>query len=417
MQEQDGTQVITIKAKIVFDEPETAIPQIRETMARFTDGCNFVSDYLFGNGFPMNQNALQKALYADLRLRFGLKSQMAQSAIKAAVARYKTEKTKLENDPFVYADEDGKRQTIRKTLEWLWKPVHFHRPQVDLVRGRDWSRLADGKISVNTLSGRVKATPVCKGFDQYFDGSWKFGGAKIVEINGMWFLHISATKFVGEYDVSNAKNVVGVDRGLRFLAVTYDSKGKTKFFDGKRIMEKRENFAKVRAELQCRGTKSAKRRLREISGRENRWMTDVNHQLSKTLVQMYGPDTVFAIEDLTSVSFSKENLRRPKKGKRDLRSWAFYQLEQFLGYKAALNGSCVVKVSAAYTSQRCPKCGSIRKDNRKHETHEYSCSCGFRSNDDRSAAMNIHLLGTLFVSGMENPHFEKHVPNANTPAG
>ena len=83
-----------------------------------------------------------------------------------------------------------------------------------------------------------------------------------------------------------------------------------------------------------------------------------------------------------------------------------YQLEQFLTYKAHEAGSEVIKVSAGYTSQRCPKCGRIHKENRNHKTHEYICdSCGYRSNDDRVGAMNIYTLGTMYVSGDTNPRF------------
>ena len=79
----------------------------------------------------------------------------------------------------------------------------------------------------------------------------------------------------------------------------YDEKGNTGFYSGKEILKKRTSFLKVRAELQSKGTKSAKRKLKAISGRENRWMTDVNHRLSKTLVNRYGRNTLFVIEDLT----------------------------------------------------------------------------------------------------------------------
>ena len=172
------------------------------------------------------------------------------------------------------------------------------------------------------------------------------------------------------------------------------------------MARKRKKFNKVRAELQAKGTKAAKRKLKKLSGRENRWMSDVNHQISKTLVQTYGEGTLFVIEDLTGVSFEEQNLKRTKDGRNELRSWTFYQLEQFLMYKALEVGSKVLKVSAKYTSQRCPKCGRINKPNRKHETHEYICDCcGYRSNDDRVGAMNIYTLGTMYVSGDTHPRF------------
>ena len=73
-----------------------------------------------------------------------------------------------------------------------------------------------------------------------------------------------------------------------------------------------------------------------------------------------------------------------------------------------MNQSEVVKIDAHYTSQRCPHCGIINKNNRKHDTHEYVCdNCGYRSNDDRLGAMNIYELGKQYVTGVEKPTFTK----------
>ncbi|WP_201726765.1 RNA-guided endonuclease TnpB family protein, partial [Lactobacillus helveticus] len=196
------------------------------------------------------------------------------------------------------------------------------------------------------------------------------------------------------------------DRGLRFLAACYDEKGKSILFSGQKILRKRRKYKKLRAELQAKGTKSAKRRLKKIGQRENRWMSDVNHRLTKTLIDHYGSNTIYALEDLTDVRFATE--KSPKDQRYEMLSWVFYQFEQFLTYKANLNSSAVVKVPAKYTSQRCPKCGRIHKDNRDHELHLYTCDkCGYKSNDDRLAAMNIQFLGTLYRSGKEAPQFNK----------
>ena len=71
-----------------------------------------------------------------------------------------------------------------------------------------------------------------------------------------------------------------------------------------------------------------------------------------------------------------------------------------------MNQSHITKVAPEFTSQRCIKCGRINKDNRDHDLHLYTCDkCGYKSNDDRIAAMNIQFLGTEIVSGMTNPKF------------
>lgn len=396
----------TIKLRIyVTPEQEMLFRQMTE---QYRQACNFVSQYIFDNQFNMAYQSLNKKLYSDLRKLFGLKSQLAQSSIKTAISRYKTIKQQLFQNPYRYKDENGNWQRITKTLEWLWKPVLFRRPQADLVRNRDYSFVDDGQVlSINTLGKRTKCTFEGEHFSEYLDGSYDLGTAKLVELKGLWYLHIPVTKIVEDFQNEHVRHVVGIDRGLRFLTVSYDEQGKTEFVSGRKIATKRHKFQEVLKQLQSKGTKAAKRRLKAISGRENRWMSDMNHQISKTLVQKYGKDTLFVLEDLTGVSFEENNLSQNAKRNYDLRSWAFYQLEQFLTYKAHENRSEVLKVSARYTSQRCPKCGTIHKGSRDHHKHLYSCQCGYKSNDDRIGAMNIQLLGTMWISGDNNPRYER----------
>ena len=401
----------TIKLRInISPEQELLLRQMTE---QYRQACNFVSKHIFDNQFNLAYQSLNRELYSNLRSQFGLKSQLAQSAIKTTIARYKTVKQQLFQNPYKYKDENGNWNYSTKTLEWLWQPVLFSRLQADLVRNRDYSFVDDGQtLSINTLGKRTKCTFEGEHFSEYLDGSWNLGTAKLVELKGLWYLHIPITKSVEDFQKENVRHVVGIDRGLRFLTVSYDEQGKTEFISGRKVATKRHKFQEVRRQLQSKGTKSAKRKLKAVSGRENRWMSDVNHQISKTLVQKYGKDTLFVLEDLTGVSFEESNLSRTAKQKYDLRSWSFYQLEQFLTYKAHENRSEVLKVSAKYTSQRCPKCGTIHKENRDHHRHLYRCQCGYSSNDDRIGAMNIQLLGTMWISGDNNPRYER-IPTAS----
>jgi len=398
----------TMKLKLYTDKNSNEL--FCQLTKRYAGACNFISQYVFDNGFILNFMELQKQLYQTIRSQYGLKSQTTISAFKTVTARYKAVKEQLFQSPFRYKDENEDENVYyaARALEWLWNPICFKRPQADLVRNRDYS-FVDGrqKLSVNTLGKRVCvkfAIPKC--FDKFFnpDEGWSFGTGKLVKLKGRWYFHIPMTKTVPDtFDNKKPAHIVGIDRGLRFLTTTYDEKGKTCFISGKKIAAKRDMFNRVRAELQFKGTKSAKRVLKRLSGRENRWMSDVNHQISKTLVQKYRQNTLFVIEDLTGVSFDQENLSHGNaKQRNQRRTWAFCQFEMFLKYKAMAAGADVLKVPANYTSQRCPKCGRIHKANRNHKTHEYICdACGYRSNDD----LNIYALGTLFVSGDNNLRF------------
>lgn len=158
------------------------------------------------------------------------------------------------------------------------------------------------------------------------------------------------------------------------------------------MTQKRAQYKALRTDLQKRGTRSARKRLKSIGNRENRWMTQVNHRVSKALVAECDRPTLLALEDLKGVRKATERVGRSQRYVQV--SWAFFQLRQMVEYKARGAGHTVMLVDPAYTSQTCPKCGTVRKANRKHDKHLYVCAnCGYRSNDDRVAAMNIQRLG------------------------
>lgn len=75
-------------------------------------------------------------------------------------------------------------------------------------------------------------------------------------------------------------------------------------------------------------------------------------------------------------------------------SWPYYDLELKIAYKAVRRNSATMLINPAYTSQRCPKCGHIEKSNRDKKHHIFCCrNCGYTSNDDRVASMNIQFKG------------------------
>ncbi len=171
---------------------------------------------------------------------------------------------------------------------------------------------------------------------------------------------------------------------------------------GKSIKQKRASYAKLRKELQMRKTPSARRRIKAIGSRENRWMQDRNHCVSKALVKNNPKHTLFVLEDLSGVRTATERVRM--KNRYVSVSWSFNDLEQKLMYKAKQNQSTVIKVHPAYTSQCCPVCGHIEKANRNKKIHLFSCkNCGYKSNDDRIGAMNLYRMGINYLEDRQVP--------------
>ncbi len=361
-------QTITAKLQILVNPSDKRV--LCDTMKAYSDACNYVSEYIYKT-HNLSRYSVQEDTYYQVREMYGLRSQMAVSCVRTVIAKYKT--------------------ILENQKEWI-KPV-FRLPQLDLVWNRDYSLNNKSDIfSVNTLNGRIKVCFYKNGFEQYFSNGCKFGTAKLVHKHGMFFLHIPVTYEISELQKSDVSNVVGIDRGIRFLAVTYDSNGKSTFYDGNEVKQKRAHYKALRKQLQQVGTSSSRRRIKAIGQRENRWMQDVNHCISKALVKANPDGTLFVIEDLTGIRSATERVK--VKDCYVSVSWSYYDLEQKLAYKALNHHQLVEKVNPAYTSQTCPKCGHTERGNRNKKMHLFCCkNCGYKSNDDRIGAMNLHRMG------------------------
>ena len=365
-------QTVTMKVQIYADDHQKQL--LLTTLQAYQKACNFVSEYIF-SFHDLKQASLNRAFYHTLRDRFSLRSQMAQSVIKTVIARY---------------------QSIL-TTEKEWIKPEFKNLQYDLVWNRDYS-LTDSLFSVNTLEGREKVSYASQGMESYFDRSiYTFGTAKLVFRKGKFYLHIPVSRELPDLNISDIKNVAGIDVGVNFLAACYNSVGKTTFYNGHTVKHKRIQYQRMRQKLQAIHTASSKRCLKRMNHRENRWMQDVNHCISKALVSSQPEGTLFVLEDLNGITRGKSEPSR-KYGCHRHVSWAFYDLQKKIEYKALRNGSMVLFVDPSYTSQKCPKCGHIEKGNRSKERHTFRCkNCSYQSNDDRIGAMNLYQKGLSWL--------------------
>jgi putative transposase len=184
------------------------------------------------------------------------------------------------------------------------------------------------------------------------------------------------------------EGTIGIDLGINRIATT-STKGP---ISGKKLNRKREKISRVRASLQSKGTKGAKRALKRLRRKESRYQADVNHCISKQIVEeAKATNKAIVLEDLTGI-----RNRGNKKGKRMRRSlgrWAFYQLRQFIEYKARQAGVQVIFISPAYTSKTCSACGLIGH----RRKYSFKCSCGFTCDADINASRNIAAQGALVV--------------------
>jgi IS605 OrfB family transposase len=212
--------------------------------------------------------------------------------------------------------------------------------------------------------------------------------------------------------------VVGVDRGINNLAVFTDGK-RQKFFGGGNVRHVRKRYAHSRSSLQRKlaetkkarkDTRSLRRVLKRQSGKSARFMKDTNHIISKEIVKFAKQtgNPIIALEKLDGIRDRSHKMRKAQRG--EVNSWAFYQLDQYIQYKAEECGFDVVDVDPKYTSQGCSICGHTSPSNRNG--HHFSCpACGYQLHADLNAARNIRLRGIvkrqeLFDDGLPSTSLE-----------
>ena len=247
--------------------------------------------------------------------------------------------------------------------------------------------LDSGKVSITTIQGRKKYNVFVPEYFSIYK-TWKVKGATIGVSHK--FLRLQVCVETDNPEFCNNKNVLGIDLGIKNFAVLSNNT----FIKGKKIRRVKRKRQYLRSKLQSKGTHSAKRKLKSLSGRERRFQRDFNHCLSKQITEM--PFGVFAMEDLKGI----RNGRKGKVFNRKRSNWAYFQLRQFISYKTENLGKKLILVDPRYTSQRCSKCGFIDKSNRNKSSF-HCLSCDFVCHSDLNASYNISQIGLLLFEQVD----------------
>ena len=216
-----------------------------------------------------------------------------------------------------------------------------------------------------------------------------------VEI-GDEYAYVSVT--VPEEKTYEPKGWIGVDLNTKgHIAVVADPETGRVLKLGKSAKHIHDKYKEIRRSLQKHGKY---RKVKKIKNRENRIIRDLNHKVSRKIV-----DT--AKESSKGIKLELlEGIRKTTKQARSFRyslhSWSFYQLERMIEYKAKLLGVPVAYVEPAYTSQICSRCGLVGDRNGK----VFKCpSCGHVENADVNASFNISVrqIGVSRSDGDRDP--------------
>ena len=355
-------QALSVRCKLIV--PTNFRDKVDETLVGFADACNQILAVAKHDNC-WNTTKLHHKVYKPTREATGLKANHVCQAIRRVI--------------------NQKKAT---------KQIHKFRPTSISLDARTFKYVEDKQqVGVTLKSKRVN-------FDL------KIGGYQIALLRGQAPTSATLSKTrQGDYYINivvevptqprnKTPKVLGVDVGLRDIAST--STGKS--WDGQQLRKTRAKFARVCASIQSKRTKSSKRLLRRLSGRERRFQKWVNHNISKQLIAEAKEFGVIAFEDLTGI---RQRAKVRKSQRREHNSWAFYQLRLLTEYKANVAGIDLVLVDPRYTSKTCNCCKVIGNRDKK----VFRCInkfCGWVGDADHNGALNIANLAGVVVNQPES---------------
>ncbi len=388
-----------ITAKLKLNTTPEQFKALRATQLAYRDSLNYASQYAYAHGKLSNKVAIQDGTYHEIRARFHLPAQLACSVSRQVGATYKGLWTKVKKNA-----QARKAGLTKKRYKGLDNAPKYVSPTLEYHLGHDYRFKKEQHVSVLTLEGRVMVP--YSGYDKHvclIQKGTELGAAKLWydKAKKQFYLLVTLELEVADPTPETHKQVVGIDVGMRSLAVTSNTKGECTFHSGKRRVSRSHHDARLRKRLQQKGTRSATRRLVAISGRERRLKQDTNHVISKRIVEQH-PHSVIGLENLTDIR-ERTNRKRGKKASKKQRKanarqskWTFAELHSMIAYKALLHESMAIKVDANYTSQACPMCGHTARENRPKKGLLFVCqNCHYTLHADLVGARNIAMRTLL----------------------
>ncbi len=368
-------------------------------MQEYTDSfnavCQLAETHKVSNGVE-----LHKLTYAEQRASTRLPAQLICAARVKATEAIKSVLTRRKKQDQAYQARLKKAQQTDTPLKPLRLAKTPH-SRLCAIRYDARSFRFDRKSRLVSLvhvqqPGQIRnratiALQVPAYYEQYLTSQWQQESADLLYRNGAFWLHLVLSCAVSPSEPTGQS--IGIDLGMNRLAVT----SHPRFFGGKRIKETNNRFFRLRRSLQTKGTKSAKRHLKKVSGRLQRFQKDANHVVSKQIVCACQPGDTLVMENLTDI---RERTRGHRKQRRAMSNWSFRQLQGFIAYKATYRGVTVEFVDARYSSQACSRCGHIDKRNRVSQS-VFSCKhCGYQQNADLNAADNLASRARCATGGL-----------------
>ena len=255
--------VVNIKLKPMESQHSALLATLKEA----NKACDWISKEAFENKI-FKQFNLHKLVYHSAKDRFNLSAQMLVRGIAKVSDSYKI-------------------QTAKQTT---FKPLGSIAYDDRII-----SFKKNDLVSIWTVDGRL-SIPFEMGEHQRKLFKFRKGEVDLMFRKGKFYLN--AVCDVPEEKEFEPKDILGIDFGI--VEIASDSDGEQ--FSGKQIEKVRQTFAHRRRNLQRKRTKSAKRKLKQLSGKQSRFQKLQNHVISKSLVEKAKrTERAISLEDLKDI--------------------------------------------------------------------------------------------------------------------
>jgi len=361
-----NTLKLTAQVKLVVTPDQS--DALKRTMIAANAVCDSLSAWVWDNQV-FGQFPLHKGQYAAQRASSGLTAQVIVRCIGKVADSYKldkrTQRTFQPTGAIAFDD---------RILKWY----------VD-----------KGQVSIWSVDGRIKLPFVCGAYQRGLL-AFRQGEADLAFVNGNFYL--MATISIPDPLLVETNGVLGIDLGIAELAT--DSEGHS--YSGAAVKALRRSTRAHRGGLQKCGTKRARRTLKKMRLKASRFSKHVNHVISKQLVQSaLFSRKALALENLKNIRERANGFNREMRWQ--MGNWAFDQLKGFIAYKAKKAGVAVYFVDPRNTSRTCSECGHCNKANRKSQSQFLCLQCGFQTNADMNASVNISRKGLEARANVRTP--------------
>ncbi|WP_124360886.1 MULTISPECIES: RNA-guided endonuclease TnpB family protein [unclassified Pseudomonas] len=304
--------------------------------------------------------------------------------------------------------KDAPSQALQHTLKDLERAYsNFFARRADFPRfkrkGKSESfRYPDSKqFKIDAANQRIFLPKL--GWIRYRNSRDILGKAKNITISqscGKWYVSIQTEREVEQSFPQG--DAVGIDLGITRFATLSDGtfykplnsfrQHESRLRKAQRVMSHKVKFSK--------NWKRAKARVQRIYSHIGNARRDYLHKTTSSISKNHA---MVCVEDLQVRNMSKssagdseqpgKNVRAKSCLNKSILDQGWFEFRRQLDYKLAWKGGCLVAVPPHYTSQTCPCCAHICKDNRQTQAKFRCVECGFSENADVVGAINVLRAG------------------------